>query len=90
MKKEMVYLKKGNNTEKVIRTELLLTPVLVFMPLFIGLLFIYDWYSRGFVEGASGYFGTLLIGIIILVSNFLFDIPFIKSLMEITRSKNKK
>ncbi|UCB57969.1 MAG: hypothetical protein JSV67_05005 [Thermoplasmatales archaeon] len=90
MKKEMVYLKKGNNTEKVIRTELLLTPILIFMPLFIGLLFIYDWYDRGFVEGASGYFGTLLIGIIILVSNFLFDIPFIKSLMEITRSKNKK
>jgi hypothetical protein len=90
MKKEMVYLKKGNNTEKVIRTELLLTPILIFMPLFIGLLFIYDWYDRGFVDGASGYFGTLLIGIIILVSNFLFDIPFLKSLMEITRSKNKK
>lgn len=90
MKKEMVYLKKENNTVKVIRTELLLTPILVFMPLFIGLLFIYDWYSSGFIEGASGYFGTLLIGIIILVSNILFDIPFIKSLMEITRSKNKK
>lgn len=90
MKKEMVYLKKENNTKKVIRTELLLTPILVFMPLFIGLLFIYDWYSRGFTEGAFGYFGTLLIGVIILVSNILFDIPFIKSLMEITRSKNKK
>lgn len=89
MSKEMEYLKKENNTKKVIRTELLLTPLLVFLPLVIGLLFIYDWYSRGVVEGNPGYFGTLMLGLIILIGNIIFDIPFIKSLRELTKNKEK-
>ena len=87
---DMKYMKSQNNTERVIRTEILFTPFLVIFPIFIGLLFIYDWYSRGFVEDNLGYFGTLVLGIIIIIGNALFDIPFIKSLIKLTKIKNNK
>jgi hypothetical protein len=90
MSREMEYIKKENSTEKVIRTELLLTPLLVFLPLFVGILFIYDWYGRGIINNNSEYFGTLMIGIVILIGNLLFDIPFIKSLRKLTKSKKSK
>ena len=90
MSSKMRYLEKENNTNKVIRTEILLTPFLVFFPLFIGIIFIYDWYNRGVVEGSAGFFGTFLLGIIILICNIIFDIPFIKSLKQLTLLKKKK
>ena len=76
----MKYLEKENNTKRVIRTEILLSPLLVFFPLFIGIIFIYDWYNRGVIEGSTGFFGTFILGVIILICNIIFDIPFIKSL----------
>jgi hypothetical protein len=86
----MEYMKSQSNNERVIRTEILFTPLLVALPIFIGLMFIYDWYSRGFVEGNYEYFGTLILGIIIIIGNLLFDVPFIKSLRKLTKMKNKK
>jgi len=87
-KEKMEYIKSDNHMERVVRTELLLMPLLVALPIFIGLLFIYDWYSRGFVKDASfEYLGTLMLGIIILVGNILFDIPFIKSLRALAKKK---
>jgi hypothetical protein len=87
---DMEYIKSQSNNERLIRTEILFTPILVFLPIFIGLLFIHDWYSRGVVEGNTGYFGTLLLGIIIIVGNIFFDIPFIRSLIKRTKMKNKQ
>jgi hypothetical protein len=89
MNNEMEYIKKTENTDKVIRTEILFTPLLIILPMFVGLLFIYDWYNRGFLEGNSDYFGTLLLGIIILIINIIFDIPFIKSLRNLTKKKKE-
>jgi hypothetical protein len=86
----MEYMRSQSNTERVIRTEILFTPILVIIPIFIGLLFIYDWYSRGVVECNSGYFGSLILGIIIIIGNIFFDIPFIRSLRKLTKMKNKK
>lgn len=85
--KNMEYLKNQDNQSKMIRTEILLTPLLVITPMFIGSLFIYDWCIRGFLENDPSYFGTLILGIIILVGNILFDIPFIKSLRELSKNK---
>ena len=87
---DMNYIKNQSNNERVIRTEILFTPLLVILPIFIGLVFICDWYSRGVVDGDSEYFGTLVIGIIIIVGNLFFDIPFIQSLRKLTKMKNKK
>ena len=88
-KEDMEYVKQEKKlTDRVVRTEILLTPILVIGPLFVGLLLIYDWYSRGFIENNPEYIGTLILGVIVLIGNIFFDIPFIKSLRELSK-KNK-
>lgn len=80
-KQDMEFIKKKNNYSKLIRTELLFTPLLIILPITVSILLIFDWYIRGFLENNTiMYNGELIIGIIILISNFFFDIPFIKSL----------
>lgn len=85
----MKYLKSKDNGSKVIRTEILFTPVLIVIPFIIGFLLINDWYYRGVLEGNSAeFYGEFVIGLIIIFGNILFDIPFIRSLRELSR-KNK-
>ena len=78
--KEMYYLKARRSDKNIVRTEMLLTPLLIGLPRIIGILFICDWFYRGFLTYSSVFDGELILGIIILVSNILFDIPFIRSL----------
>lgn len=85
-KKEMEYIKKERNFSKVIRTEILLTPLLIIFPLIVGILLIYEWFDKGL---DSEYYGSLFLGLIIIIGNITFDIPFIKSLRELSK-KNKK
>ena len=80
-KQKMQYMKKENNYAKVIRTEILFTPLLIVLPFVVGVLLIYDWYIRGFSVNNPAFNGELMLGIIILVGNIMFDIPFIKSLI---------
>jgi hypothetical protein len=87
MNKRSDYLKKEKDVAKVVRAEILFTPLLVFLPFFVGLLFVSDWYFRGFIEGGSGFEGELILGLIIIFGNIMFDIPFIKSLRELTKAK---
>lgn len=87
---DMEYIKSQSNNRRVIRTEILLTPLLVILPIFIGFLFVYDWYNRGYVEGNPEYLGTLILGIIIIIGNAFFDIPFIRSLRKLTNNQNWK
>ena len=78
--KEMYYLKVKRSDKNIVRTEILLTPLLIGLPMLIGILFICDWFYRGFLTYSSVFDGELILGIIILVSNIMFDIPFIRSL----------
>jgi hypothetical protein len=78
--KEMYYLKVKRSDKNIVRTEILLTPLLIGLPMIIGILFICDWFYRGFLTHSSVFDGELILGIIILVSNIMFDIPFIRSL----------
>lgn len=84
----MQYIKKRNNYAKVIRTEILFTPLLIALPFVVGVLLIYDWCTRGFFENNPAFHGELMLGIIILVGNIIFDIPFIKSLKALSKRKN--
>jgi len=86
----MNYIKIENKNERVIRTEILFTPVLVFLPFLVGIFFIFDWYIHGFVEGIFGYEGELILGFIIVIGNLIFDIPFIRALYKLTKIKNSK
>ena len=81
-KEDMKYIEKNNNNSKLIKTEIMFAPLLIFLPFIVGVFFINDWYVRGVIEGNSGYIGSLFLGLIILIGNIMFDIPFIKSLIK--------
>jgi hypothetical protein len=85
-KNDMEYIKKGGTFSKVIRTEILFTPLLLFFPFVVGIFLIYGWFEKGL---DPMYFCSFILGIIIIIGNISFDIPFIKSLIELSK-KNKK
>ncbi len=79
-KTECLETKDG---EKRIRLEILFTPLILIVPFAIGILLIYDWYNRDLTLNHLELEGELMLGIIILVVNIIFDIPFVKSLKNI-------
>ncbi len=85
--KEMYYLKVKRSDKNIVRTEILFAPLLIILPIFVGVLFIYDWFYRGFLTCSPAFDGELMLGIIILVANILFDIPFIESLSRNLKGK---
>ena len=87
---EMKYLEVENNDLRLVRTEILFTPILVAVPLIVTGFLFYDWFCRGLSKGSSMYNGELILGIIILVANVIFDVPFIMSLIKFNRYKFKK
>ena len=88
IKEKMEYMKTDNNYAKVIRTEILFTPLLIIVPIIVSVFLIYDWFTRGFLVNNPAYDGELMLGIIILIGNIIFDIPFIKSLKALSKGKN--
>ena len=90
MNKNMEYLKKEKNMSKIIRTELLFAPLLIITPFIVGSVFIYEWYSRGFVTGVSSFDFEVVLGLIIIFGNLMFDIPFVKSLRRLSRENLEK
>ena len=85
MRKETEYLEKENINAKLLRAELWFAPFLIIAPILVSLFLINDWFYRGFSRGVSNYDGELILAIIILAGNILFDIPFIKSLLTLSR-----
>ena len=79
---KMEYIKNNLESKKLLRTELLFTPLLIVVPVLVSIFLINDWYVRGFTQGTSAFDGELLIGIIIFAGNLLFDIPFIRFLVK--------
>ena len=83
----MKYLKNDKKNSKLLRTEIFFSPFLVLIPFIVGSYFIIDWYNRGFVDNQSGVLGSLIIGLIIIIGNIIFDIPFVKSIIRQMKSK---
>ena len=81
--KETGYLKKDN--EKLIRMELWFAPLLIVSPFLVSILLIWNWFYRGYLTGSSAFDGELLLAVIIMIGNIIFDIPFIKSLVSLSR-----
>ena len=81
--KKTKYLESKNNAEKLIRAELWFAPFLVILPVIISILLIWSWFYKGYIEGNCTYDGHLILGLIILIGNIVFDVPFIKSLISI-------
>jgi len=87
MTESMEYIKTEKSIKKMIRTEILFAPLLIILPLIVGIIFLYEWYTRGFLTGSPAFNINLILGVIILVGNILFDIPFINSLIEHAKKK---
>jgi hypothetical protein len=87
-KEKMEYMKTDSNYVKLIRTEILFTPLLIILPIIVSVFLIYDWLIRGFLVNNSSYDVEFLLGVIILIGNIIFDIPFIKSLKILSKGKN--
>ena len=85
MGKETEYLKKEKGNVKLRRAELWLAPLLILAPILVSVFLINDWFVRGFSTGISRYDGELLLAVIILAGNILFDISFIKSIKTSSR-----
>jgi len=85
----MKILKNEINFRKIIRTEILFTPILIIVPFVVGFFLIYDWFIRGFSMGNLEYTAQLFFGLIIIIGNVVFDIPFIKSLIVLSKKKMK-
>jgi hypothetical protein len=86
-KNKMKYVKNHFYISRLIRTEILFTPLLIGLPLIVGSFFIYDWYIRGVIGNCTAFKGQLIVGIIIIIGNIAFDIPFIKSLRVLSKKK---
>jgi len=83
------YLKTYYNDLKVIKSEVFFTPMLIILPLLVGIFLIYDWFCRGYSLGISDFNGELMLGVIILVGNVLFDVPFVSSLIRYKKDKSR-
>jgi hypothetical protein len=78
--------RKENIQKLLLRLELWFAPALIIVPLIISLVFLWDWYVRGYSAGISVYDGELFLGLFLLFGNLVFDIPFLRSLKSL---KNK-
>jgi len=83
------YLKTDYSKLKVIKTEILLTPMLIILPLLVAGFFINSWFINGFSKGISSYNGELILAIIIIVGNIIFDIPFVSSMIKYKKILNQ-
>ncbi len=80
-------VKKSKPHDRVIRAELLFTPLLILLPFIVGVALIYDWLTRDFFTNQLELTSELIHGIIIIIGNLMFDIPFLNSLKEAIEKK---
>ena len=79
--------RKENIQRLLLRLELWFAPVLIFVPIGVSLFFLWEWYVRGFSTGSSVYDGELLIGLLLLIGNLMFDIFFLRSLRILKKKR---
>ena len=82
---EADYLKTDKNSKNLIRLEIWLSPLLLVLPVIVSILLIKSWFYKGYLSGNSAYDYELILAIVILIGNIVFDIPFVKSLLKLSR-----
>jgi len=70
----------------LVRMELWFAPLLIIVPLIISGVLLWDWYARGVLTQTSAFDGELFLGILLLIGNLVFDIPFLRS-VRVLRKK---
>ena len=82
---EAGYLKTDKNSKNLIRLEICLSPLLLVLPVIASILLIKSWFYKGYLSGSSAYDYELILAIVILIGNIVFDIPFVNSLLKLSR-----
>lgn len=82
MTKRNEYMETNGNFARLIRAEILFMPILIFVPILVGIFLVNDWYVRGFLLGNVQYNGELFLGLILIIGNIAFDIPFLKTMLR--------
>jgi hypothetical protein len=72
--------RKENIQKLLVRLELWFAPLLIIMPMSVSVFFLWDWYMRGLSKKSSLYDGELILGLLLLGVNFIFDVLFLRSL----------
>ncbi len=72
--------RKENIQKLLLRLELWFAPALIIVPIVVSFFFVWDWFMRGFSQGSSVYNGELILGFLLLLGNFFFDVLFLRSL----------
>ena len=73
-------LKKDYIRTLLVRLELWFAPLLIIMPMFVSMFFLWDWYIRGYSQRSSLYDGEMILGLLLLGVNFFFDVLFLRSI----------
>ena len=77
---------KENIQKLLLRLELWFAPVLISVPFAVSLIFLSDWYVRGYSVGSSAFDGEMFLGILILIGNMMVDIQFLRSIRGLRKS----
>lgn len=71
----------------LLRLELWFAPLLILIPVLVSIFFLSEWYTQGVMLNTSRYDGELILGLIILVGNLVFDVFFIKSIRSLKKKR---
>ena len=71
----------------LLRLELWFAPSLLLVPIVVSVVFLLEWYTKGYINGSSEYNGELILGLLLLLGNLLFDIPFVRSIRTLKRKQ---
>ena len=71
----------------LLRLELWFAPLLLLVPIIVSLVFLLEWYTKGFIDGSSAYDGEFTLGLLVLIGNLAFDVPFVRSIRTLKKKQ---
>jgi hypothetical protein len=71
----------------LLRLELWFAPLLLLVPIIVSVVFLLEWYTKGFLNSSSEYDGELFLSLLLLGGNLVFDIPFVRSIRTLKRKQ---
>jgi|GEM_PF-1210392 len=93
MKTAVNKMNNAQNQRKItiqkllLRLELWFAPLLLLIPIVVSLVFFLEWYTKGVLNGSSVYDGEMFLGLLLLVGNLIFDIPFVRSIRTLKKKQ---
>jgi hypothetical protein len=81
-KNEIAYINIDLQKKQLVRAEVWSMPFFVLLPLFFSLWLLWRWYIHDSLHTTQTHTGELILGLIILIGNLIFDIPFVNLLIQ--------